>query len=191
MRRHLRVIRSRAPHGPYVLVGHSYGGLLALETAARLAAEGEDVPLVVLLDTMLPDAVTARARAGAPDPGPAPEPLAVPSLRRRWQMHAGLLGAGIVRYRPQLRDDVFWEQSLRLINRHRLTTWGGRTLLFTAPENTDDPSWWDLVLTGPHELVPIDGGHSSILRPPFLRPVVERLSGEIAALDPNPRSTSR
>jgi acetoacetyl-CoA synthetase len=37
--------------GPYLLVGYSAGGLVALEMARQLAATGRDVKLVVLLDT--------------------------------------------------------------------------------------------------------------------------------------------
>jgi len=37
--------------GPYLLVGYSAGGLVALEMARQLRAAGRDVPLVVLLDT--------------------------------------------------------------------------------------------------------------------------------------------
>ncbi len=39
------------PKGPYPLIGYSAGGLVALEMAQRLAAAGDAVPLVVLLDT--------------------------------------------------------------------------------------------------------------------------------------------
>ena len=45
------VMRATRPQGPYLLVGYSAGGLVALEMARRLAAAGLDVPLVVLLDT--------------------------------------------------------------------------------------------------------------------------------------------
>ena len=45
------VIRRVHSVGPYFLVGYSAGGLVALETARRLAAAGDDVPLLVLLDT--------------------------------------------------------------------------------------------------------------------------------------------
>jgi len=37
--------------GPYLLVGYSAGGLIALEMAHRLASAGDRVPLVVMLDT--------------------------------------------------------------------------------------------------------------------------------------------
>jgi acetoacetyl-CoA synthetase len=39
------------PHGPYLLVGYSAGGLIALEMAQRLAVAGDAVPFIVLLDT--------------------------------------------------------------------------------------------------------------------------------------------
>ncbi|MBI1179327.1 MAG: amino acid adenylation domain-containing protein [Alphaproteobacteria bacterium] len=37
--------------GPYVLGGHSFGGLLALETAQRLRRRGEEVALLVLIES--------------------------------------------------------------------------------------------------------------------------------------------
>jgi acetoacetyl-CoA synthetase len=45
------VIKTIWPRGPYLLVGFSMGGLVALEMAQQLSAAGHDVPLVVLLDT--------------------------------------------------------------------------------------------------------------------------------------------
>jgi len=39
------------PHGPYILVGYSFGGLVALEMAQRLSGSGENVALLVLVDT--------------------------------------------------------------------------------------------------------------------------------------------
>jgi amino acid adenylation domain-containing protein len=44
-------IRSLQPRGPYLLGGHSAGGLVAYEAARRLVASGEDVPLLVVLDS--------------------------------------------------------------------------------------------------------------------------------------------
>ena len=46
----LRAIRAVQPHGPYVVGGYCIGGAVAYEIARRLAAEGEEVPLLVLLD---------------------------------------------------------------------------------------------------------------------------------------------
>lgn len=47
-------IQTARPCGPCTLVGFSFGGLVALETARRLAACGEPPPLVVLIDTYPP-----------------------------------------------------------------------------------------------------------------------------------------
>jgi acyl-CoA synthetase (AMP-forming)/AMP-acid ligase II/thioesterase domain-containing protein len=44
------------PKGPYRLAGFSFGGLLALELAAKLRARGEPVEFVILLDTVLAQA---------------------------------------------------------------------------------------------------------------------------------------
>ena len=47
-------IRALKAHGPYILGGHCYGGIVAYECAQRLIALGESVPLLVLFDTPTP-----------------------------------------------------------------------------------------------------------------------------------------
>ena len=44
----------RVSKGPYVLMGYSFGGVVAFEMAARLAGRGEKPARVVLLDTVAP-----------------------------------------------------------------------------------------------------------------------------------------
>jgi thioesterase domain-containing protein len=61
--RYAGAIRKAHPDGPYRLAGWSMGGILALEVAARLRQDGGDVPVVVLIDSAVPD----------PAAGPAPE----------------------------------------------------------------------------------------------------------------------
>jgi thioesterase domain-containing protein len=53
---YLRAIRDVNPSGPYRLVGHSFGGWVVFELACRLAAEGETVDPIVLLDSQAPTA---------------------------------------------------------------------------------------------------------------------------------------
>jgi len=48
---HLDAIRELQPHGPYVLVGYSLGGLVTLEMAQRLTAMGETVALLAMLES--------------------------------------------------------------------------------------------------------------------------------------------
>lgn len=48
-------IREGQPHGPVVLLGHSFAGIVAYQLARQLRHEGRDVALVGLLDTVSPD----------------------------------------------------------------------------------------------------------------------------------------
>ncbi|HET8937022.1 MAG TPA: SDR family NAD(P)-dependent oxidoreductase [Polyangiales bacterium] len=51
---YLAEIRAVQPNGPYLLGGFSGGGIAAYEIARQLVEAGEQVPLLVLLDTPLP-----------------------------------------------------------------------------------------------------------------------------------------
>jgi len=51
---YLTEIRSVQPHGPYLLGGFSGGGIAAFEMAQQLRRAGEEVGLLVLLDSLLP-----------------------------------------------------------------------------------------------------------------------------------------
>jgi acetoacetyl-CoA synthetase len=48
---YLGALNQLQPHGPYILVGYSFGGLLALEMAQRLSEGGKEVALLTLLGT--------------------------------------------------------------------------------------------------------------------------------------------
>ncbi len=47
---YLADLRNLQPEGPYVLIGYSFGGLVALEMAQRLSDEGKQIQLLVLVD---------------------------------------------------------------------------------------------------------------------------------------------
>ena len=50
----IALVHKIRPKGPFFLGGHCAGGNLAFEVAARLKAEGADIPLVVMVDTINP-----------------------------------------------------------------------------------------------------------------------------------------
>lgn len=54
-------MREVQPDGPYRLLGHSYGGVVAFEIAQQLRADDEQVDFLGLLDAYLVDGVTKRA----------------------------------------------------------------------------------------------------------------------------------
>jgi len=51
---YIEEMRRRQPAGPYYLVGFCIGGLLAFEIARRLRAEGDEVGVLMLVDTAFP-----------------------------------------------------------------------------------------------------------------------------------------
>ncbi len=50
-------LRSLQPEGPYYLGGFCFGGVLALEAAQQLTAAGQEVALLVMIQTMHPEAM--------------------------------------------------------------------------------------------------------------------------------------
>ncbi|OTA16216.1 Amino acid adenylation [Xenorhabdus vietnamensis] len=54
-RAYIQNIRQIQPHGPYHLLGHSFGGWIAFEMALQLQAEGECVSDLILIDTDEPN----------------------------------------------------------------------------------------------------------------------------------------
>jgi len=74
------LIRAEQPHGPYQLLGYSFGGLLALESARLLTDAGETVTFVGLMDSFF-------------DQRHWPTALFVEATARRAGLHArGLVG---------------------------------------------------------------------------------------------------
>jgi aspartate racemase len=53
-RAHVREIYAIQPRGPYYLAGHSFGGVIAFETAQQLQSDGHEVAFLGLVDTAFP-----------------------------------------------------------------------------------------------------------------------------------------
>jgi thioesterase domain-containing protein len=57
---YINEIQTVQPDGPYLLVGYSFGGLIAFEIAHQLESRGEKVNLLALLDTESPSLLNVR-----------------------------------------------------------------------------------------------------------------------------------
>lgn len=108
--RFLGLVREVQPHGPYRLLGWSFGGIVAHTMAARLQAAGEQVALLALLDcfpydpaspaqepteqeyltTLLENAGCDPRRLVAPDGAPLDEERALAVLLERGHLLDGL-----------------------------------------------------------------------------------------------------
>jgi thioesterase domain-containing protein len=134
----LRRLRRIRPRGPYILGGYSHGGLVAFEMAHRLRAAGEEIPLVVVIDTAVPS-------------------VAQPAGGSLWRRVAGSVRASL-RYRletvqglgqtSRAGDDAWREAQWRLyrgvVTRYRPKFYPGHLVLLVAEEGhalqrTGDP----------------------------------------------------
>lgn len=167
--RYLRAIRRVRPRGPYRFVGHSFGGAVAYEMARRLRAMGEDVDLLVMLDTFLAadtagfrDAVNASHERFFRDMSP--------------QAHTVLQGLG---------DSMPWFGELydlhyRVVMDYTPQPSAGPVTFFRARERDrwlpDHPelSWYDLAEDG-LEVVNVAGNHISMVSAPHVDDLVHHL----------------
>ncbi len=53
--RHVEEIQRVQPHGPYIVGGFSFGGVVAFEVARQLREKNEEIALLVLLETVCPN----------------------------------------------------------------------------------------------------------------------------------------
>ena len=201
-RRYLEIIRIIQPRGPYILLGHSFGGLVALEIARVLTDAGESVDFVGLLDTYLP-------RSSGQQPTPTFEPMVqrpstkafdkardfaqaqvrrvlpdgLPALRQ-WNRQARAYLAGAVPFSGQRQFDAFFDHGAITSRRYQVRPYAGRTMLVLADNNPDGPDAWRALLTGPHEFRTLACEHSSLLRDPHAASLATMLNAELDGLRP-------
>jgi thioesterase domain-containing protein/acyl carrier protein len=199
-RRALEEIRRLQPHGPYRLVGHSFGGMVAYELALRLSAEGEEVAVLGLIDTFLPenamDELAVTKEFGRLIDRPSPSLLGrvaaavLPSsaasldttsrLRTFVRLARGRT-AGIVRYKGQQQFDTFFYQSVLASRSYRPGPYGGRAIVVSGLGNPDDGAGWRRLLTGDVRMARVDGEHSAMMREPHVGALAGLLLEELDA----------
>ncbi|AKF09447.1 non-ribosomal peptide synthetase [Sandaracinus amylolyticus] len=181
---YLARIRALQPHGPYLLGGVSFGGVVAYEVAQRLRALGERVELLVLLDTILPRGlhragVLGRARTHLErlrDPRAflAHVHAAITQrLVRRTETPAAAIDPGALT--TEAIDAIRDERFRAAAERHDPTMrpYEGPALVFTARhrrvfpgDRVDRDLGWTSLLRGRVAYHPVDGNHLTILREP-------------------------
>jgi amino acid adenylation domain-containing protein len=159
-------IREVSPEGPYILGGHSFGGLLAYEIARRLRDKGGQVDLVVLIDShpATTDSAWRRLRLLGGKLwsytwlGPAQQ---LARLYRRTRRHGrawlGLPGHGG-------HNERIYRICLDARRAYRPKTYAGAAVIFAST----DPAFagedgWQGVLQGAVERHSIDADHLSII----------------------------
>jgi enterobactin synthetase component F len=137
---HLKTLRSLQPHGPYYLMGYSLGGTLAQGIAARLAAAGEEVAFLGLLDTWPPETQN-WAEKGANEL----DPIVLAEINRERE-------AFVAAQQGQASDTLFqaiegnYGDAVRLLTTAHSVPFAGKATLFVAertlPEGMDPQKTW-------------------------------------------------
>ncbi len=204
-RDYIAEMRAVQPHGPYLLGGFSGGGITAYEIAHQLEALGEQVALLVMLDTPLPvrRALTARDRLTIQWHDLKAGGLRYPAtwlLRRiRWEIARRRSGADVVN--TPAAADAFHNEAieaafLTAVDSYPMRPWGGRLRLFRPPlqgkwqvaegrwvdhqrayvlADNDWGSWVDDL-----SVVEVPGDHDSMVLEPNVRVLAARMAKAIA-----------
>jgi amino acid adenylation domain-containing protein len=170
---YVRGIRMRQRHGPYSLLGISFGGLVAYEIAQQLRALGEEVAFLGILDCRLP---AAGRRLGLGTIGKA-----IGKLRRST---ARLLSPQARKTAPAIEEqeaarNAFYHDTML---RYAVQPYPGEAVLIQATNvPRHNPNYgWDAFVATLHTYRIFDD-HLGILRPPnvklladYVRPHLEK-----------------
>ena len=189
---HIDEIRTVQPEGPYFLGGHSMGGVVAYEMAQQLQAQGQEIGLVVLLDSGCPTLVKPSNSRRHPV-------QRLINLSRRVAHHCGnlleLTPRGQVRYvkekaRRAKKKRIPTDSKVRQANKRATRSYvtkacsGPVALMWASegPEKYLDPrlGWRELVGEG-LEVHAVPGDHLTMLTEPHIQVLAQRLTTRLDA----------
>jgi len=185
-------LRAEQPHGPYFLLGHSVGGVLAFEMARELDSRGEAVAFVGLIDTWVPGSRRILPMNGA-----------ARLARRLKRFRNRMIGIARERLResrsgPGLGAEsggpVFIPGLREAALRHRMAPADLRVTLFRASEKTlgsDLAADWMPVAREGVEVIDIAGHHFDLITGGRARDLSARIAEAVArALTSSSRGSS-
>ncbi len=179
---YLRAIREVQPHGPYLLGGHSLGGVHALNAAHLLRDAGEEVALLAIFDSHLTRRMAGgRRRAG--DDGPAGMTSLTGLPRLKTVVHLPFVG--IHTFRGTAQFEVFaalGEIQAALCG--PLRPYDGRAVLFLSDDAESSPieSRWGRLLCGEWRTARVPGTHLAMLERTNIAAAAGVLREELAAV---------
>lgn len=172
---YLKELRNARPHGPYVLGGYSFGGIVAYEMARQLTALGETVPLLVLLDAYAPAEGLRSATAE--------ERLHMPL--KRWVMRrliARHLRRGTI-IPPALRHFHIIDTYGKATRAYTPGPYTGNVLLLRAEGSPGTPDLgWNALVSGGVEVRTVPGDHYSVIKEPYVRVLAANLLAALGSM---------
>lgn len=181
--RHLATLRELQPRGPYRLLGYSLGGVVAQAIAARLAAAGEEIAFLGLLDTY-PSEIQDWSK---PLDAAGEEEI---EREKALFMDASqeALDSALAREKAEMFGHIManYEDSVRLLASAKTPRYEGEATLFVAlrtlPKGMDVEETWRPYV-GALNVVAFDCPHTEIISPRVLRELGPALNAILGAID--------
>ena len=199
---YIREIRTVQPHGPYHLLGYSFGGTVVLEMAHQLRAEGEEVSMIGMLDSRSRDYDEERARTLSVQTkiGRRVSRFRGNTVHLAWRDWVtyiyGKVSTRAIRFSVMAaarlnitKVPAFMKSAYDInyvaVQNYKLRPYDGRLTLFRATEQDDASGPYDLgwasIFTQGVQVYDLPGDHERI----FLEPNIDALATSLrAALGP-------
>jgi amino acid adenylation domain-containing protein/non-ribosomal peptide synthase protein (TIGR01720 family) len=210
--RYVEQVRAVQPEGPYLLGGWSLGGTVAFEMARELRRQGQEVALLVLLDSFAPagtpmpegdDALLFAgfaadlARSAGQEARLTPESFeglsAEERLRALWAhaLEARWLRAGTGLEEVRTLLDVV-RANLQAVSRYSPGPYEGRVVLLRAGdarrgEEREATHGWDGLVPSGLTVEDVPGDHHGVLRPPHVDTLAEQLERRLQEVSASTR----
>ena len=199
---YLNEIRKVQPQGPYFLGGFSGGGITAYEMAYQLEQQGEEVALLVLLDTPSPTVPTLTvpdrivllrrrlARMGPQYVLQATQKKAVERLTRLKQMVSKPVRHTLLP--SDFRSEIVGEAFMLAVKNYRPPIYKGNVVLFRPALDeayalqpgrvvnidggfVDHANYWGEFVAGGIDVEVVTGDHDSMVLEPHVRALAAKL----------------
>jgi thioesterase domain-containing protein len=191
---YLEEIRACQPKGPYVLGGYAGGGLVALEMARRVTESRQTVALLVLIDTLPPDAPVRKMTLGRRLErttneglrylrGAMESEIALRRAHRRREEASRFASAGVP-VPAALREAHLVACFEKAAARYRARPWAGHAILLRAEKieyvlaDVDPGYGWEHIISD-LEISIVPGTHDDLLLVPHPAALVKALGRAI------------
>lgn len=177
-------ILSSGREGPYQIGGWCNGGLLAIAVADRLRARNAEVDTLVMLDATNQARYRNKASRIRRE---VREFFRAPAGERRAYFD-DLIGGYLSRWRRRLlprADEAtalldLTDRFMRVLRDADLPAYDGRAILIEAEGGGgSSPAEWGSILTGAVAALRTSGGHESVLHPPYVDRLADRIRDQL------------
>ena len=156
---YIKEMRLIQPHGPYLIGGMCFGGLVAFEMARQLKAKGEETALLAILDTRRPPGFRKFARRKV--------------VFKNWMRSLG-------HKNQQKFLKKVWLGNEKARKGYKPNPLEGALSLFWSDQSfeqnlTDRVDLWRSLTTGEVSLIRVPGTHLTILTPPHVSELAAQL----------------